>query len=408
MSKILNCIRFIFTNIMRLIISPILSFFIKRDKNILLFNGIIYGNSTSFKENNVFLHNTKYLFLYLNFYQTEFKTYWLCSDKKMIKTFQSKGYYNVLYRKSLKAIYYCLKAKYYFYDYSHLPVVYLLNNAILINLWHGTGGLKKALADDNKNYFKSNKFIMSLFYLLKVKTNYFPVDSDNQRKYRISSFKTTDDTIITTGTPRIDGLYHYFKDEDMFIEEDYNYIQNLKEQGKKLFLYTPTFRETGKDVSNWFKSNKLKSFLTNNNAVLICKLHPADKNFLDFDLGNEFYKMNSTSDIYPIFKFSDAMIADYSSIYFDYLNLDKPVIHFVPDLKEFEESCRELYEPYETTAVGPITKTEDELINEMLNVLNNVDNYKTDRKKIRDELFTYQDGKNCERIIEFIRGLNKK
>ena len=54
------------------------------------------------------------------------------------------------------------------------------------------------------------------------------------------------------------------------------------------------------------------------------------------------------------------------------------------------------------------SEKEDELINEMLNVLNNVDNYKTDRKKIRDELFTYQDGKNCERIIEFIRGLNKK
>ena len=43
----------------------------------------------------------------------------------------------------------------------------------------------------------------------------------------------------------------------------------------------------------------------------------------------------------------------------------------------------------------------------MQNVINGVDNYKEQRKALRDRMFKYQDGRNCERVIEWIKSLDK-
>lgn len=191
------------------------------------------------------------------------------------------------------------------------------------------------------------------------------------------------------------------------MEEDYNNIKSLYKQGKKLFFYVPTFRDTQKDISGWLKSRNLHNFLHENNIVLVCKLHPFDKNSLDSDLVEDFYKMASDSDIYAVLKYSDALITDYSSIYFDYLLLDKPILYYVPDLEEYQEKCRGFYRPYEELTAGIKTYNEDELINAMQNVVNGVDNYKGQREKLRDKMFKYQDGRNCERVVEWIRSLDK-
>ncbi|MBQ2871928.1 CDP-glycerol glycerophosphotransferase family protein, partial [bacterium] len=209
------------------------------------------------------------------------------------------------------------------------------------------------------------------------------------------------------GSPRLDVLLHDIPNAEMFMEEDFNNIKNFKTQGKKIFIYMPTFRDTGKDISGWLKSDKLKEFLHNNNAVLVCKLHPFDKNSLDFELSEDFYKMDSDSDVYPILKYTDALITDYSSVYFDYLLLDKPILYYSPDLKEYQEKCRGFYEPYDKLTAGAITQTEQELFDAMQNVIDGVDNYKEQRKALRDRMFKYQDGRNCERVIEWIKSLDK-
>ena len=115
--------------------------------------------------------------------------------------------------------------------------------------------------------------------------------------------------------------------------------------------------------------------------------------------------MNYDSDLYAVLKYMDAMISDYSSVYFDFLLLDRPIIYYVPDLEEYQEKCRGFYEPYENLTAGIKTRTEEELIDAMQDVINGIDNYKEDRKRLRDQTFKYQDGKNCERVVEWIKSL---
>ena len=116
--------------------------------------------------------------------------------------------------------------------------------------------------------------------------------------------------------------------------------------------------------------------------------------------------MNSSSDIYAVLKYSTALITDYSSIYFDYLLLDRPIIYYIPDLYEYQTKCRGFYEPYENLTAGIYTTNENELINGLNNIICLKDEYKEKRKLLRDRMFVHQDGKNCERVIEWIKSLN--
>ena len=191
------------------------------------------------------------------------------------------------------------------------------------------------------------------------------------------------------------------------MEEDFEKIKQFKLEGYKLFFYTPTFRDTKKDVSAWLNDKQVHDYLKNNNIILVCKLHPHDINALKNIRSNNIYKMDNISDIYPVLKYSDVLITDYSSIYFDYLLLNKPIIYFIPDIEEYTNQCRGFYRPYKTLTAGVYAKNEDELLIAMQDAVNGIDNNKEKRKLLKDEMFIYQDGNNCQRIIEFIEGLGK-
>lgn len=395
MRKKLN---FIFKNLIKITIGQILNIFIHRDRN-------VFALSLRVNNKDLFMHNTKYLFLYL---QNKDNIYpiWLCDDDEMHKKFKEIGIKHVYKRKSLEGFYYTLKAKYWFYDFQPTSISdYWSSNAICCNLWHGIPLKKIEFDADVSFYTKLNLIQKFIFKILRVKHNIIIANNEYDSNCFESAFLINKNKIKIIGSPRLDALYTNIKGEDLFMEKDFKNIKSFKEQGKKVYIYMPTFRDTGKDISGWLKSDKIKQFLKENNAVLVCKLHPLDKNSLDFDLSEEFYKMESSSDVYAILKYTDALITDYSSINFDYTLLDRPIMYFVPDLKEYQEQCRGFYTPYEEFAVGDICQYEDELINAMQNVIDGIDNYKEKRKILCDKMFKYQDGKNCERIVELMRSL---
>ena len=404
-------IKFFIKNLTRKILEILISIFTIRSHKIILMALRTPNVEIIKRTRDYFMHNTKYLSLYLNSQkQKDFKFVYLCDDEKMINLFKSIGFKKVFKRKSFKGIYYSLKAKYWLYDDGKFGVntPLLSSGAICVNLWHGVP-LKKIGNDIGVGINKKSlpKLQYLIWDLLRDKDSYYNVNSEYEQACYESAFLTDKEKIKILGSPRLDVLLHDIPNAELFMEEDFNNIKNFKAQGKKIFIYMPTFRDTGKDISGWLKSDKLKEFLHNNNIVLVCKLHFADKNSLDFELSEDFYKMDSDSDVYSILKYTDALITDYSSVYFDYLLLDKPILYYVPDLEEYQEKCRGFYRPYEELTAGIKTYNEDELINAMQNVVNGVDNYKGQREKLRDKMFKYQDGKNCERVVEWIKSLDK-
>lgn len=388
------------------ITSFILSLIIHRSSKIILL-------TCSPLQSDKFLHNSKYLYLYLeNNKNLNYIPVWICNSNQMRQSLHAYGFNNVFTSNSLYGIYYILKAKYWFTDFQFLDTCkkYLFGSSVRINLWHGIPQKKIQFDDDSSYgfYHKLNKFVQIIYNTLRFNNDsYYVVNGEYEKECFKTAFLVSKDNLPILGSPRLDVLLNDIPNSTVFMEEDFKNIKSMYDEGKKIFIYMPTFRDTGVDISGWLKSDKLKQFLEDNNTVLVCKLHPFDKNSLDFELDKSFYKMDCDSDVYPILKYTDALITDYSSVAFDYLLLDKPIIYHVPDLQEYQDTCRGFYMPYEDFAVGEKTENNSEIITAMQNVIDGVDNYKEQRKALRDRMFKYHDGKNCERVVEWIRSLDK-
>ncbi len=398
-------IKWVISRLFSLIAEVILNCFIKKDEKLWLF-----GCKMSLSNNKeYFINNTKYLYLYLNeLNDPDIHFVWLCDDNEMIKQFHQYGLRNVYKRKSLKGIWSILKAKYWFCDTTANQTSRfngIFSKAKVVNFWHGASGIKKCNLDSKSIGFNKNSIQYYIYNLLKCKEDYFTVNSKYEGQCRKSAFEITDDKLVYLSSPRLDILYKDISNAEIFMEKDFNTIKKLKDSGKKIFIYMPTFRDTGKDISSWVESDNLKNVLKEHNAIMVCKLHPSDVNSIK-SASDEIYVMDNSSDIYPVLKYSNGLITDYSSVYMDYLHLDKPIIHHIPDLKEYETQCRGFYRPFNTLVAGKITTANDEIINAIVEILENCDNYKDLRKKMLDEMFIFQDENNCKRIVEFIKGLN--
>jgi CDP-glycerol glycerophosphotransferase (TagB/SpsB family) len=108
-------------------------------------------------------------------------------------------------------------------------------------------------------------------------------------------------------------------------------------------------------------------------------------------------------DIYPLLKRVNILITDYSSVYFDFLLLDRPIIFAPFDLHEFV--CldgQELFYEYDEVTPGPKATDWKEVLALVERSLQ-TDDYKTQRREICQRFNEFHDGKNSERVYNIIK-----
>lgn len=231
----------------------------------------------------------------------------------------------------------------------------------------------------------------------------------------------------TTGSYRGKYIITGFPRTDYFSKGKLSKI--IKKGNKRTILFIPTFRksysnriegsERDKNIfgMNNFNILKFEEFLEKNNLLFIAKLHPFEeayykkiyekvhlKNFMF--LSQE--KLSSKGvDLYEILPDSDMLITDYSSIYFDYLLLNKPIIFITNDLEEYTKSRGFLLYPFEFWTPGDKVKTQEELERAILKNLKS-DKYSQHRNILKDIFFVYKDNKSCERIYKYFFNKNSQ
>src|SRR5690606_34937905 len=105
------------------------------------------------------------------------------------------------------------------------------------------------------------------------------------------------------------------------------HIEAFRSKGGKCLVYAPTFR---KHMQSPFESGELdvhtlNAFLAANNLLLAVKLHPLMAGRLPLPQDANLIWIAPDSDIYPLLPLFDLLITDYSSIYFDFLLLDREI-----------------------------------------------------------------------------------
>lgn len=284
-----------------------------------------------------------------------------------------------------------------------------INGQIHLELWHGFPFKKMYLMDDT-SIFKKNKIWNEIDFYASYSTFYNTLFNacigTEGVKYRI------------TGMPRNDFL---------FSADGLKNLLSLSGgifSGRKIILYAPTFRfnqfenrnEGGKTWTNvfGFESFDWKRFLTfldSNNCTLILKLHPAEEEYIinqwpevsqNLFLLKDEHLEAAGIDLYEILNAVDILLTDYSSIYFDFLLLDRPEIFIPADLEQYTQKRGFLLEPYDFWTPGPKADTQDSLEAAIVNSLSRKSYFAIERQTIRDLVHCFKDGKSSERVWDLI------
>ena len=132
---------------------------------------------------------------------------------------------------------------------------------------------------------------------------------------------------------------------------EHNIIKSIKTD--KTILYAPTFRDTNRfDRKTPIEWGRLNNLLKKNDATFLIKLHrfdcsnPMKENFSHIKV------LHNESDIYPLFSKVDLLITDYSSIFFDFLLTDKPVLFYPYDKDDYLTKDRSMYDEYNSVTPG--------------------------------------------------------
>lgn len=258
----------------------------------------------------------------------------------------------------------------------------------IVQLWHGAGAFKKfGLSSENnekvkKQVMQANSRLTHLFVTSKQVVPFYK-----------EAFGIEEEKIFVTGIPVTDV---YFKEDKRAQGEERFYKAYPDLLGKKILLYTPTFRRTKEEndgIMEQFDVEKIHELLGDSWVILV-KMHP--KYPVDNIPENSFcYNLTNYSQITDLYFVADFLVTDYSSTVVEYVLLDKPVILYAYDLKAYD---RGFYRDFETTVPGPVAHNKEEFCDFLVNY----DRESQKRQNFAKLQYDYRDGYSTERILSVL------
>ena len=261
------------------------------------------------------------------------------------------------------------RAKYWISNYRMLDHQHPRKGQVYVQCWHGTP-LKRLGYDleSSDNSMNSMQEIREKYRTDAKKFSYLisPSPFTTEKFASAWNLVKTNQThkIIEEGYPRNDRLINTTDEERTEIR------RNLGVDDKKVILYAPTWRDNqhtsgeGYTYKTEVDFDKLKREL-GDEYVILFRAHYLVANSFDFDRYAGFVRdVSSYSDINELYIAADILITDYSSVFFDYANLRKPMIFYMYDLEQYANELRGFYISLDELP-GPIVRDEDSLIAEI-------------------------------------------
>lgn len=347
--------------------------------------------------------NPRALYEYLNKHHSELELIWSV-NKNFKKEFDTKKIPYVT-KFSLQWFIVMVRAKYWIMN-SRLPSwIVKPKHTIYIQTWHGTP-LKKLAMDMKEVYmpgtttekYKENfrKEVQNWDYLLS------PNEYSTQIFKRAFQFNKT---VIEAGYPRNDFLY---------TDNNFKKISALKKKNKlpldkKIILYAPTWRD-----NHFYSKGKYKFDLRldlrnlqeqlGKDYIILLRMHylvAEQFNLSEYD--GFVYDFSSYLDINEIYLMADLLITDYSSVFFDYANLKRPIIFYTYDIESYRDRLRGFYFNLENEAPGPVVHTNEELVSAILNYeMKGLGKFKKKYNEFYNRYCYLENGDSSEKVVKKI------
>jgi CDP-glycerol glycerophosphotransferase len=312
-----------------------------------------------------FTDNAKHLFLQMAG-DPRFRCTWITGDVDVRDRVRALGHRAEL-RWSPAGVAAALRAGWFVYGaYPSDVNFWLSRGARLLNLWHGVP--LKAIEFDvgqgplGRVYRSGPWSPLRLAFLDRFKRPDLVVSPSRFLTERCftSAFRVGADRCVEVGYPRTDPLFDAEGRSEVAARLG---LAAEVEAATTVIGYFPTWRDDGRDFLGdaGFSFDDLDRHLAAAGRFLVFKAHP---NFGDLvPRGRRWGHvavLDPSIDLNDVLPLCDVLVTDYSSVAFDFLLLDRPIVYFLPDHDRYVDR-RNLYFEVEDMTAGPVVTTVDEL-----------------------------------------------
>ena len=353
-----------------------------------------------------------YEYMLNNLEYSDYEFIWVfLNPSEFEKEFSNKPRTKLVTRDSVAYYRYYATSKYWIVN-SRVPEFFVKKSQqVLTQCWHGTP-LKRLGFDievEKGNAMNSISDIRQKWNADTKQYDYLISPSKFCTEKFTSAFNlkalNKENIMIEQGYPRNDAIVNHSKADVERVKQELQIPSD-----KKVILYAPTFRDNQHQsgVGYTYKTSLdfdrfQKEF--GDEYVVLFRAHYFVANAFDFKKYEGFvYNVSNYNDINDLYIISDLLITDYSSVFFDYSLLKRPMIYYMYDLQEYQNNLRDFYFSIDILP-GPIVETEDALFK----AIDDSKNYVYDEKcEAFRNMFTYlDDGKATERVVKCIFAKSK-
>lgn len=337
----------------------------------------------------------KYIYEYLAQHNTKnFKFIWVLNNG-------TKPPYGatVVRRFSREYAYYLAKSKYFVFNVRQPLWFVKREGQVFLETWHGTP-LKKLVFDQDE-VTAASPLYKAQFFRQKQEWDYLVAANPFSTETFRRCFKF-DKEMLEIGYPRNDLMYHPDKEQISL---------DLKKKlgiplDKKTILYAPTWRDDEFYGAGQYKFTlkldlqKMKEALSDEYVVLLRTHHYIADN-LDVTGVEDFaINLSKYDDITEIYLVSDICITDYSSVFFDYANLKRPVLFYTYDIEKYRDILRGFYIDINEEVPGPLLYTTEEVVEAIQNIDKISEQYADRYEVFYDRFCSVDDGNASKRAVE--------
>lgn len=337
---------------------------------------------------------------------TDYETFWIIQDPKLLSLLKENGVKcdsegSELSNSMIETAQFLISSSFHL-SYNKRA------EQIHVSAWHG-------LALKVIGFFDSATTDSNQFEGLKIITTQTDLMTSTSRLTQLlysGLFSMDPRKVKETGMPRNDLMFHTNAKDNL------QKITNIDVKNSKLLFYLPTVRKGLKDEGAIFDENifnypdynpdSLDLLLEKNNAYIFVKLHFADNDYFtkgDFQLPKRmiFLDTNILNEhfftLYHLVDAFDSLITDYSSIFIDYMLLDKPIVFSCPDIENYKKDRGFLVDDPKLLMPGPIVYTQKELEANLSNIFVGEDLYRSEREEKMSLFHSNRDALSSMRLL---------
>ena len=306
---------------------------------------------------------------------------------------------------SIPYFFYLARSRYWIVNCKLPTYVLKKPGQIYLQTWHGTP-LKRLAHDiqleEGASFYRSRMTADQMVHTYDVDVaKYTYMISPNHFSTEVfqSAFRINRERLIETGYPRNDILSNYTEKDKQDVLKKYGLPAD-----KKIILYAPTWRDNQFNTSGYLFELKVDfkmwKEILGQDYIILYKPHYLIINKMKKDkvLEGFVYEINADAEISELYIISDILITDYSSVFFDYAILKRPIYFYMQDIAEYQHELRGFYLDIYKDLPGSIYETEKPMLED---IAEGVFDYK--RLDKFNERFNYlEDGKGAKRVVDIL------